>query len=510
MKTIVSVIAAVAILVSCSGVGKLSRPKNPTKFAESITSAELKEMLYIYASDEFAGRLTGDEGQKKAVNFIRQDYKKNGIPAAQSNGDYFQKVPLKEYSRPTTTFALNDKEYSFADDYILVSNSGNFSYAGEEIVFLGYGLNHENYNDYKNVDVTGKYVVILSGEPKDADGNYITTGTKEPKFDTRELISLKSETAEKAGAKGILYYNAQLFPRYSAYFKRHVGSSMSLEEKKGDELPFYFISEALTTTLVPNFKGEQKAAVIPAELKLSSASNSSDVDTENVAAIIRGSEFPNEYIIISAHLDHEGVKDGKVYNGADDDGSGTVAVMEIAEAFALAKKKGQGPRRSIVFLNVTGEEKGLLGSSYYTDKDPIFPLDQTISNLNIDMIGRIDDAHKDNPNYIYLIGSDKLSTELHNISEQMNEKYGGINLDYTFNDENDPNRFYYRSDHYNFAKNNVPVIFYFNGTHADYHKPTDTPEKIDYDLLEKRTRLIFHTAWELANRDQRIIADKAK
>jgi Zn-dependent M28 family amino/carboxypeptidase len=235
------------------------------------------------------------------------------------------------------------------------------------------------------------------------------------------------------------------------------------------------------------------------------------LSSENVAAIIKGSEKPNEYVVISAHLDHEGIKDGEVYNGADDDGSGTVAVLEIAQAFAKAKKEGHGPKRSIVFLNVTGEEKGLLGSRHYTDNDPIFPLENTVANLNIDMIGRTDPKRKTGDrNYIYLIGSDKLSTDLHNISEDVNTKYTNIELDYTFNDDNDPNRFYYRSDHYNFAKNNIPVIFYFNGTHDDYHRPSDTPDKIEYDLLENRARLVFYTAWEVANRDARLVVDKAE
>ncbi|WP_405566070.1 M28 family metallopeptidase [Polaribacter sp. Asnod6-C07] len=232
-------------------------------------------------------------------------------------------------------------------------------------------------------------------------------------------------------------------------------------------------------------------------------------DSENVLAFIKGTEKPDEIVVISAHLDHEGVKDGVVYNGADDDGSGTVAILEIAEAFKMAADAGKGPKRSILFLHVTGEEKGLLGSKYYTE-NPIFPIANTVCDLNIDMIGRIDERHKENPNYVYLIGSDKLSTELHNLSEEINTKYTNISLDYKYNDEKDPNRFYYRSDHYNFAKHNVPIIFYFNGTHADYHKPSDTPDKINYELLENRTRLVFHTAWEVANKETRIIADKAE
>lgn len=231
-------------------------------------------------------------------------------------------------------------------------------------------------------------------------------------------------------------------------------------------------------------------------------------DSENVLAFLEGSEKPEEILVISSHYDHVGIDDeGNIYNGADDDGSGTVAILEIAEAFMKAKTAGFGPKRSILFLNVTGEEKGLIGSKWYTD-NPTFPLAQTVANLNIDMIGRIGEGMESSGDYVYLIGSDKLSTELHDLSEEVNSKYLNLKLDYTFNDENDPNRFYYRSDHYNFAKNNIPVIFYFNGVHADYHKMTDTPDKIEYEMLEKRAKLVFLTAWEIANRDERLFVDK--
>ena len=180
----------------------------------------------------------------------------------------------------------------------------------------------------------------------------------------------------------------------------------------------------------------------------------------------------------------------------------------MAQAFKEAAKDGNGPKRSLLFIHVTGEEKGLLGSRYYTDFDPILPLENTVADLNIDMIGRVDEKHEDGPNYLYLIGSDKLSTELHELSEEINKECCNLEFDYTYNDENDPNRFYYRSDHYNFAKNNIPVIFYFNGTHADYHKPSDTPDKINYEFLQDRTRLIFRTAWKVASLDHRLVVDK--
>jgi hypothetical protein len=230
-------------------------------------------------------------------------------------------------------------------------------------------------------------------------------------------------------------------------------------------------------------------------------------DSENVWAFIEGSEKPNEIVVVSAHYDHVGMKNGEVYNGADDDGSGTVALLEIAQAFQKAKNEGHGPKRSILFLHMTGEEHGLYGSSYYS-QNPLFPLANTVADVNIDMIGRRDEFHKDNNNYVYLIGSDYLSTDLYNICEAVNAKYTHLNLDYKFNDRKDPNRFYYRSDHYNFAKHGIPVVFLFNGVHADYHEATDEVSKIEFDALTKRAQLGFSIAWELANREAKIIVDK--
>ncbi len=340
MKKLILSASIIALLVSCSTSKNASiDPKidYAEKYAATITEKDLAKHLFIYASDEFEGRETGELGQKKAAAYLKKFYVEQGIASPLGGDDYYQKVPA-----------------SFL-------NSGR--------------------------------------------------------------------------ARGLK-------------------------------------------------------------------------DSENVVAFIKGSEKPDEIIVISAHLDHEGIKGGKIYNGADDDGSGTVAVLEIAEAFQKAVKDGKRPKRSVLFLHVTGEEKGLLGSKFYVE-NPIFPIANTVVNLNIDMVGRIDDRHKDNPNFVYLIGADKLSTELHDLSEAMNAKYTNISLDYKYNDENDPNRFYYRSDHYNFAKYNVPIIFYFNGTHEDYHQHTDTPDKINYDLLENRSRLVFHTAWEIANRENRLIVDNA-
>ncbi len=264
-------------------------------------------------------------------------------------------------------------------------------------------------------------------------------------------------------------------------------------------LKSYYIKEHIASP----FGGDNYYQTIPKDF-FSKGINSS----ENVLAYIKGSEKPEEIIVISAHLDHLGISDeGQIYYGADDDGSGTVAIMEMAQAFNLAQKNGHGPKRSILFLHFTAEEIGKQGSEFYT-QHPIFPLENTVANLNIDMIGRIDDLHKNNKDYMYLIGSDRISKELHFLSEKVNNTYYNINIDYRYNREGESHQYYSRSDHYNFAVKGIPVIFYFNGEHGDYHEISDTPDKIDYNLLERRTKLIFTTAWQIANQEHRIAIDE--
>lgn len=245
---------------------------------------------------------------------------------------------------------------------------------------------------------------------------------------------------------------------------------------------------------------------IPAAF-LNAKRNENLPDSENIWAFIEGSEKPDEIVVVSAHYDHVGIKKGEIYNGADDDGSGTVAIMEIAAAFQKAKNEGNGPKRSILILHVTGEEHGLHGSRFYSE-NPLFPLANTVADVNIDMIGRRDPFHENTNNYVYLIGSNYLSTDLYNLCEEVNKKNNFLTIDYKYNDKNDPNRYYYRSDHYNFAKNGIPSVFLFNGTHADYHKPTDEVSKIEFDALCNRARYGFAIVWEIANREKRLVVDK--
>ncbi|NOY47148.1 MAG: M28 family peptidase [Chlorobi bacterium] len=513
MKKLLLILTVASLFFSCNkGVSQ----EDITGYASSITSDELKEMLYTYASDEFEGRETGEPGQKKAIEYIKNQYVKLGIPSVIGNGNYFQEIPLHIVKTPNVNMNVNGTLFNYFEDFISLTDGSTATFSTNEVIFAGYGIDDENYNDYKNLDVKGKIVVIKGGEPKDKDGNYLVSGTaKISKWSNgRQAISAKRNAAKENGVKALFFMDNKLFDRYSRIFKKRKekgGSKRLSLPKQGDEIYQFLISERLGNALIENINSLTKNGLVTSSLDVDYESISVPESSENVAAIIKGTEKPDEYVIISSHLDHIGINSkGEINNGADDDGSGTVALLEIAEAFKAAANKGQGPKRSIIFLHVTGEEKGLLGSQYYTDYNPLVPLANTVVDLNIDMIGRTDPKRKStNRNYIYLIGSDKLSTELHNISEEVNKTYTNIELDYKYNDENDPNRFYYRSDHYNFAKNNIPVIFYFNGTHADYHRPTDTPEKIEYDLLENRAKLVFYTAWELANREQRITVDKA-
>ena len=514
MKKTFLLVSIMLLVFSCK---KEATQEDIANYGGTITEQELKDHLYTYASDEFEGRDTGEPGQKKAVEYIKKHYESLGINSL-IDGNYFQNVPLSITKTPKVAMSVNGKSFEYFDDFIAPSGGDTGEISTSDVMFVGYGIDDAKYSDYKGLDVKGKVVVARSGEPTDRSGNNIITGDKKASkwSNGRQSMGSKTQAAKENGAKALFYMDADMFDRYSKFFKDREANggsnSLSLPKQKDAEAPMYFflMSEKMGDAFVRNIAKSTKPASVGTKLDMNFTSVTEAKSSENVAAIIKGSEKPDEYIIISAHLDHVGVNaKGEIFNGADDDGSGTVSLLEIAQAFKTAADNGHGPKRSVIFLHVTGEEKGLLGSRYYTDYEPLVPLANTVADLNIDMVGRIDPKREGDRNYVYLIGSDKLSTDLHNISEEVNKKYTNIELDYTYNDENDPNRFYYRSDHYNFAKNNIPIIFYFNGTHDDYHRASDTPDKINYDLLENRSRLVFYTAWELANRADRIVVDKA-
>ncbi len=475
------------------------------KYANTIQEKELSEHLHVLASDEYEGRETGRKGQKMAMDYLIKEFSSYGIEPS-ANQSYVQKFDLVEQKNSGIEINIKGKTFIVNKDFTIGGSILKNDEIKTEVVFVGYGIKEEGYDNYENLNVEGKFVFFLEGKPQ--------------KIKINEKWSNKSkvELAKSKGAIGVMFHEADLksiLNKYAHYFER---PKMKLKEEIKEDIYKIQIGNDLAETLLSggNYKlkkllkkGYKKQIPYSEKATLLINKPTEDLVSENVLAFIPGTSHANELIVITAHYDHIGKKGEVVFNGADDDGSGTVALIEIAEAFAMASKEGNGPKRSILVMPVSGEEKGLLGSKYYTNH-PVYPLENTVANLNIDMIGRYDEKHLEDSNYVYLIGSDRLSSELHQTSEEVNNKHFNINLDYTFNDENDPNRFYYRSDHYNFAKNNIPVIFYFNGTHADYHKETDTVEKIDFKKIEKITRLVFLTAWELANREERIVVDQNK
>ena len=466
--------------------------------SNSIKIDELKEKLYKYSSDEFEGRATPSKGQELAVEYLVNHYKNLGIPSVKDDS-YLQAVPLQLEIKPDISLRISDQKFLYYQDYISYANGPDKNYNSVETIFAGYGIDDENYSDYSNLDVKGKIVVALGGEPLDDNENYFINGKDKSKWsNSREEISLKRSTAKNNGALALIIIDDYLYRRYKSRFEYSDSGRgekrMALGNDEENNFQVLLFSEKHKNFLSKN----------GLNLNMSFKKNVESFTADNVAAIIKGSEFPNEYVILTAHLDHVIPRNGEIYNGADDNGSGTVAMLEIAESFALAKQLGKEPKRSIVFLHVTAEERGLLGSKYYTDYEPLVPLKQTVANLNMDMMGRADPERGiRNLNYVYIIGSDILSDDLHNINLEANN-FANLELDFRYNDINDPNQFYYRSDHFHFVKNNIPAIFYFSGTHEDYHQPGDTADKILYEPYSKRVKLIFHTAWGLANRDERI------
>lgn len=494
-NAIFSVLILFTISVSCQQSNEILLDSD-----SSIKAEELREKLYIYSSDEFGGRGTPSVGQDLAVEYLINHYKGLGIESLQEN-TYKQGVELQFNNKPDSYLKINDKEFDYYYDYISYNSGPKVNINSKDFVYVGYGIDDPNYSDYKDLDVKGKIVIAIEGEPKDGNGKYVTNNSqsKSKWSNTRLELNSKKVAAAKNGATSLILIHDYFYRRYaSEQYESDNGSG----EKRMSLSNF---EENNIHVLLFNPKHKKFLTDDQNEIVFNYEKNVEKFIANNVAAVIKGSEFPDEYIIITAHLDHEGIKDGIIYPGADDDGSGSVGMLEIAEAFAYAKKMGFEPKRSIIFLHVTAEERGLLGSKYYADYDPLVPLENTVANLNIDMIGRTDPNRGiRNVNYIYIIGSDFLSDDLHNINLNSNSKYVNLELDNRYNSIDDPNQFYYRSDHFHFVKNNVPAIFYFSGVHEDYHKPTDTADKILYDVLEKRIKLIFHTAWELANRDERI------
>ncbi len=535
-------------------------PDLAKRYQSTITAENLAARLYFYSSDLFEGRETSTRGQKLAVQYLASQYRQMGLtPKGSTHPEtsydpsaYFQ--PFDVYGSRVESASLslfkNDKPvtktaFSAAntdDQAFLTFGSTPAVEAG--VVFGGYGISDADlgYDDFAamkeaGIDYTGNWLVFLVDEPLSSpDSSRFATEDGAPSAWTTSRFQKYQHLLRSGLPKGILVISDST-PRASGSFGdaakkaaeglKGVGS-LSLDKDAGGGFnfpPVYFISSEFANTI---FEGSGKTVasiqqqiddtLTPDVFVVAGASISSEINkesytaqTENVVAFIEGSDpvLKDEVVVVSAHLDHIGMFDAGdedgINNGADDDGSGTVTVVEIARAFDKARDEGYGPRRSMLFLNVTGEEKGLLGSAWFADHEPLVPLENIVADLNIDMIGRIDPTHPGpDSDYVYIIGSKLISQELHDLNAKVNE-LSGINIDLNerFNSKDDPNRFYARSDHWNFGKHNIPFIFFFTGTHEDYHGVGDEADKIEYPRMERIAQMIFSTAWQVANQDER-------
>jgi hypothetical protein len=507
---------------------------NAQKFSTSINKDNAYKHLSVLASDEYEGRETGKRGAWMAADYIKSYFKSLGLKGP-VNGDYFQPIDMVTYNLSQMAFSLNGQAKEYGKDFVISSSTvplGGFKFNASGVVFAGYGLNKDGYNDFEGIDIAGKVVLIFgNGDPTLKGAAPATDRAARRKAMQMQQAKVQYLAEHKAIAviqidPSLDHMTEDMRANYGGAGQPVLKTAESIARMRDTKsVPSIRINTATANeilkaanTTVAALQEKIVSSVKPASQALKTAVSGSalkdeaKVRAENVLGFLEGSDpvLKDEILVITGHYDHIGLTTSgtdKVNNGADDDGSGTTGVLMIADAFVKARKAGKGPKRSILFMTVVGEEKGLLGSEWYSEH-PVFPLEKTITDLNIDMIGRVDEAHKDNPEYIYIIGSDMLSSDLNAIGIKANDDNIKINLDMTYNNRTDPNQFYYRSDHYNFAKHGIPVIFYFSGVHADYHQPGDEVSKINFDLLSKRAQLVYYTAWELANGAKRPVVDK--
>lgn len=488
--------------------------KDPAvQFAETITEHDLRTHLTFLSDDLLEGRNTGERGQHIAGLYIETQFKRMGLAAPATANGYHQNFKMAKSNVNSMEMSFGKGTFEYKKDFFTFGAHGLPDKLSGDFVFGGYGMVSDEYNNLKDLDVKDKIAVVFAGSPNEESGNM--RGKIRGWFD-------RAKNFEQQGAKAMMMIMPKdAYSRMVPYASRSSLVTVSDDTKK---FPVFYLSEEMGEALFATAKAKSESLKdqlannpAPAALDFKKMNFSykadvenNDVNSSNVVGYLEGTDKKDELVIITAHYDHVGIRKEEIYNGADDDGSGTSTVLELAEAFSLAAQNGYRPRRSMLFMTVSGEEIGLVGSEFYVE-NPLFPLENTVADLNIDMIGRTDPDYEKSEfkdQYVYVIGADKLSSELHAMHEEVNNKYANIKLDYRYNDEKDPNRYYYRSDHYNFAKKNIPIIFYFTGTHADYHKPTDTVEKIEFGKMTKIARLVFYTAWELANRDERPKVDK--
>ena len=543
-KLLTSFLLTTLFVISFPTSDAQKRTEKPKKVAPSIatqrgtdniTAAQLRDYLTFIASDEMEGRDTPSRGLDTTAKFIATNLTRWGLKPAGDDGTFFQRIELRRERADggQTKVDYNGRTLNSGVEYIPLAGSGVVS---APLVFAGNGwlVKSKDIDAYKGIDPTGKIAVIYGSPAMRPRGIAQTDQSGKPGEDWMSA----SDYARKRGVVGLVYVPDVQFMTAWDRTRRLIMDRGSIGVAKfqpqgTNPLPTIVISPELANGL---FAGEKSSATqlynayygsgLPApfelraekKLVLNLAARSEMIPTQNVVAVWEGSDpvLKNEYVAIGAHYDHVGIcspsATDSICNGADDDGSGTTGMLAIAEALTKAPTR---PKRSILFVWHCGEEKGLWGSRYFTEY-PTIPLNQIVTQLNMDMIGRSKASGDENPrnknltgpDAIYVIGSTMMSTELGEILETVNKSYLNLSFDKKYDDPADPERFFYRSDHYMYARKGIPIIFFFDGVHEDYHRPGDTPEKIDYQKMEKVARTVYMTMWEVATRPTRPKVDK--
>lgn len=514
---------------------------------QSITISNLESHLYFLASDELQGRENGEPGLEIAANYLASQAKKIGLKAVDDNNDYSQKYIIEEsswdFEKSVISISSPMKDTIIMDEdiYMIIPPVFNDLDISGEIVFAGYGINSEkfNYNDFNDIEVSDKIVLIMDRAPMDESGTksrfddnnwtdmqnfnykYFYINTLKPKailivFDPKSGHNCLSDInpdwpkyfASSKKLKGSTDPYALLYDLAAKVFIIHRNVADQLLEGTGMDLQS--LQNKIDDSLKPH------SFPIPGKtMNIRLMVNKNEITVRNIFGVVEGADpvLKNEYLIYTAHYDHVGTDiTGDVYNGADDNASGSSALLEMAEAFMLEKNK---IKRSIGFLWVSAEELGLFGSQYYSE-NPIIPLDKTIAAINLDMVGRTRtpaDTGSVMGDEISVLGGDSIgvigglqSKILMTINEQTLAQMKMVG-DYRYNDPNHPEMYFYRSDQINFVRQDIPVLFYSTGTHRDYHQVSDSPDKIDYVKLKKVTDFTFMVGYNIANYKGEIVVD---
>ncbi len=493
--------------------------------ADRISGDNLRRTVTRLASAEFEGRETGTPGIELAADYIATQLRGTGVQRVSGMRTYFQDLRLALTKWEKLELEINGQHYEHLKDFLCLQeqNQNLPHYATGQILFVGYGIDEKDYSDYRNVDAAGSVALVLPDEPLTADSVSYLTGRQGPTA-WQERVQYKIAAASRNKVRILLIVDPDLRTHIGQHRSRVLNPRLTLDLSATlFPVNVVYISPEIAHAIIGSQEkvfrqnrqrlertGQARPLFLNGEFKVAQHLSRHLMYGKNIIGLIPGvnGRLGNELVVLTAHYDHLGKRGDVWYPGADDNGSGTAAVLEIMRVLSEARQQGLGPQRSILCILLTAEEKGLLGSTYYVD-NPVMSLAQHMVNINVDMIGRVDQYHVGAPYSTHVIGSDRLSTRLHEVNEAVNVKYSHLELDYRYNAKDDPNRFYYRSDHYNFARKGIPAIFFFSGVHEDYHMPGDTADKLLYPKYTAITRHIFQLVWELANRKERLVVDVA-